>query len=172
MRKTSKKTEWSRKAVVKRDTRDKLNPNRWAKKYYSICFSLQNGMLIEKKTANLRWKFIERKRVERVKKIRQPTLFSIFKLITITWLRAYAIAKNGVNFFLYTIFYAVPGYHLWCDDVDFASNINIHTLCKQDFFFNEKEMNENSKRKHFMQINSVQVRHKVIWKKPSKMWSS
>lgn len=31
-------------------------------------------------------------------------------------------------------FCAVSGYHLWCDDVGFTANINIHILCKQNIF--------------------------------------
>ena len=50
--------------------------------------------------------------------------------------------KGAVHFFSFLAlyipsvsvhFYAVSGYHLWCvcDDVGFATRINIHTLCKQ-----------------------------------------
>lgn len=65
------------------------------------------------------------------------------------WSRMLAEKRRFVRFFrlfslyLYnTHFYAVSGYHLWCDDVGYAADINIHTLCKQEFTQNGKEMNE------------------------------
>lgn len=66
-------------------------------------------------------------------------------------------------------FYAVLGYHLRCDDVGFAGDINIHTLCKQRVSAYERnERNSKRREKHFMQINWVRNRQKAIRKKTTK----
>lgn len=101
---TGKKRE-SRKAVVKKDTRYKLNPNRWAekKKCYSICFSCKafaNRKKNCKSTLKIYCEWVkrnERQRVKTKKKDAAPTLFSIFKLITITWLWSYAMMKPSAS---------------------------------------------------------------------------